>query len=106
MKVAGVAMLKSRLSELLAAVKAGEEVSVTERGRPIARIVPISPADPEEGRLAELERTGLLKRPTRPLDASFRRLARGRDAAASVRAALAAEREESWWRFRFSLLRP
>ena len=96
MKTAGVAMLKSRLSEFLAAVKAGEEVSVTERGRPIARIVPISPADPEDPRLAELERAGLLKRPTRPLDASFWRLDRGSDATASVRAALAAEREDSW----------
>lgn len=96
MKVAGVAMLKSRLSEFLAAVKAGEEVSVTERGRPIARIVPIPSEDSEDRRLAELERAGLLKRPKRPLDASFRSLVRGRDAAASVRAALAAEREESW----------
>ncbi len=96
MKVAGVAMLKSRLSEFLAAVKAGEEISVTERGRPIARIVPVSPADPEDRRLAELERTGLLKRPTRALDTSFWRLARGSDAAASVRAALTAEREETW----------
>ena len=89
-------MLKSRLSEFLAAVKAGEEVSVTERGRPIARIVPISPADQEDRRLEELERMGLLKRPVRALDASFWRLARGTDAGASVRAALAAEREETW----------
>jgi prevent-host-death family protein len=96
MKTAGVALLKSRLSEFLAAVKAGEEISVTERGRLIARIVPIYAADEEDRRLAELERMGLLKRPTRPLDASFWRLARGSDAAASVRAALAAEREETW----------
>jgi prevent-host-death family protein len=96
MKTAGVALLKSRLSEFLAAVKAGEEVSVTERGRPIARIVPISPADQEDRALAELERAGLLRRPTKPLDASFWQLARGSDADASVRAALAAEREETW----------
>lgn len=72
MKVAGVATLKSRLSEFLAAVKAREEITVTERGRPIARIVPISPADTEEGRLADLEWTGLQKRPARSKLAGFR----------------------------------
>ncbi len=96
MKTAGVAVLKSRLSEFLAAVKAGEEVSVTERGRPIARIVPIQPADSDERALLELERAGLVRRPLRRLDESFWNLPRGRDAEGSVRAALAAEREEGW----------
>jgi prevent-host-death family protein len=96
MKTAGVARLKAHLSEFLAAVKAGEEVSVTERGRPIARIVPVHLADQEDQRLAELERMGLLKRPTKPLDDSFWQLVRCKDPDASVRAALATEREEGW----------
>ena len=96
MKTAGVATLKSRLSEFLAAVKAGEEISVTERGRPIARIVPLRAAEQEDRWLWELERMGLLKRPVRPLDDSFWSLARGSDTEGSVRAALAAEREETW----------
>ena len=41
MKTTPVAQLKATLSEQLARVKAGEEIVVTERGRPIAKIVPI-----------------------------------------------------------------
>lgn len=40
MKTATVANAKSHLSSLLAAVEAGEEVVITRRGRPIARLVP------------------------------------------------------------------
>lgn len=37
---------KTRLSELLAQVEAGEQVTITKHGRPVARLVPIveSPA--------------------------------------------------------------
>ena len=45
MKSASVSKLKATLSACLAWVKAGEEVVVTERGRPIAKLVPISPDD-------------------------------------------------------------
>ncbi len=45
MKHAAVAKLKATLSEYLARVKAGEEVIVTERGKPIARIVPLARHD-------------------------------------------------------------
>jgi len=40
MKQVGVAELKDQLSTHLRAVEAGETVEVTDRGRPIARIVP------------------------------------------------------------------
>jgi prevent-host-death family protein len=36
----GVRELKAKLSEYLAAAAAGEDVVVTDRGRPVARIVP------------------------------------------------------------------
>jgi prevent-host-death family protein len=36
-----LAEAKNRLSELLVKVENGEEISVTRRGRPVARIVPI-----------------------------------------------------------------
>ncbi len=94
MKTAGIAVLKSHLSELLTAVKAGEEVCVTERGQPIARIVPHRPQKREDEAVDGLERAGLVKRPTRPLDETFWNLARGHDAQGAVRAALAADREE------------
>jgi len=41
MKQTGVSQLKARLSEHLDMVKRGEEVLVTERGKPVARIVPV-----------------------------------------------------------------
>ncbi len=40
-KVAKVSELKASLSKYLARVKAGEEVIVTERGKPVAKLVPI-----------------------------------------------------------------
>jgi len=40
MKTATVADAKSRLSSLLDDVEAGEEVVITRRGRPVARLVP------------------------------------------------------------------
>ena len=57
MIVAVVAKVKARLSEYLARVRAGNEVLITEHGRPVARIVPVS-SESEE--LAELEREGLV----------------------------------------------
>jgi len=55
MKTAAVSELKALLSKYLSKVKAGEEVVVTDRGRPIAKIVPIKraemeiPASPDAG---------------------------------------------------------
>ncbi len=60
----GVSEVKARLSEFLDRVRRGEEVVVTDRGRPIARIVPESEPDV---RLGELERRGLVRRPTQTL---------------------------------------
>jgi len=41
MKTGAVYEVKNHLSELLAAVEAGETVAITRRGRPIARLVGI-----------------------------------------------------------------
>jgi prevent-host-death family protein len=46
MKSVKIAELKDKLSEHLRAVKAGEEVIVTDRNRPIARILPMPPDEP------------------------------------------------------------
>ena len=40
MKTATIADAKSHLSSLLADVEAGEEIVITRRGRPVARLVP------------------------------------------------------------------
>lgn len=44
MKTTTVADAKSHLSALLAEVEAGEEVVITRRGKPVARLVPEPPA--------------------------------------------------------------
>ncbi len=63
--VVGVRELKARLSEYLARAQAGEEVVVTDRGRPVARIVALSDAAAldrgiEEGWVDAPRRTGAL----------------------------------------------
>jgi prevent-host-death family protein len=61
MKPAKVSEVKAELSRYLARVKRGEEVVITERGRPIAKLVPIPPdEDPEMERMRDLERRGVV----------------------------------------------
>jgi len=62
---ASVVQLKARLSEYLRRVKAGNEITVTERGLPIARIVPLDADQRRASREERLIRAGVL-RPGRP----------------------------------------
>jgi prevent-host-death family protein len=61
---ASISILKARLSQYLAAVKAGEEVIVTDRGRPVARITAVGADGVPQGRLAKLVREGRVRPPT------------------------------------------
>lgn len=63
MKRASISELKARLSRYLAAVKAGEEVIVTDRGRPVARLGPVQGERGQEARLAQLIRAGQVRPP-------------------------------------------
>ena len=92
-KRTGVAELKAQLSRYLARVKAGEEILVTERNVPVARLVPVGERG-REAALRDLERGGLVRVGTGRLPKGFWRLPRGRDPKAFVRKALAEEREE------------
>ena len=61
MPVAGMAELRARLGHYMALVGRGEEVLITERGTPVARIVP-APADPgHPARLRRMAAQGLIK---------------------------------------------
>jgi prevent-host-death family protein len=56
---ASIRDLKNRTSELLRRVRAGEHLVVTDRGRPIAELAPIRPAQLQpEDRLARLAARG------------------------------------------------
>ncbi len=61
MKRAAISELKARLSEYIGRVKRGEEVLVAERGKPVARLVPISPGAAEDDRIRELVRRGVVR---------------------------------------------
>lgn len=55
---------KAKLSELLRAVREGKRVTITDRGRAVARVVPIADDEGLEQRLADLQAAGILSAPT------------------------------------------
>ena len=63
MRRVAISELKARLSEYLKAVRAGEEVIVTDRGLPVARIAPVSGTEEKSSRLRMLVRTGQARPP-------------------------------------------
>ena len=70
MSTVGVRELKNRLTYYLRRSKQGEEVVITERGKPIAVIQPMQSVDRSpslETRLAQLAAQGLVTLPTRKL---------------------------------------
>jgi prevent-host-death family protein len=96
MKTAPVADLKASLSRYLASVKSGEELVVTERGKPIAKIVPIfASGEDEDQRMRNMEVRGLVRVGSGRLPRGFWDARRPDDPAGSIRRALLEEREES-----------
>ena len=90
MVVTTIATLKASLSELLAGVKAGDEVIVTDRGRPVARIVPYASGGAE---LDELVRAGQVRRSRGSLPPGFWERPRPTDPEGLLLQALLDERE-------------
>ncbi len=75
MTTASITELKAKLSRYIAQVRAGEEVLVTDRGVPVARLVPHRPpGGPSREHLLELERQGLIRLAPEPVPPSFRDL--------------------------------
>ena len=69
MSAVGIKELKNRLTYYLRRTAQGEEIVVTDRGKPIALIQPIrsaTEAATREARLARLSALGLVTLPTRP----------------------------------------
>src|SRR5262249_15363052 len=66
MKTATLTETETNLSALVDQVQGGETILIMDRGRPVARLESVlSDLDPE-GRLARLERQGLLRRAEAP----------------------------------------
>lgn len=96
MKTTTVSKLKASLSKYLRSVKAGEEVLVTERGRPIAKLTPAQSSEMLPDQLIEMEKQGLIKLGTGKLPKGFWELPRPKDPKGLVAKAVLREREESW----------
>lgn len=94
MRRVSIATLKARLSEYLDAVKAGEEVIVTDRGTPVARLAPVNVPQRVEARMQELIRAGLARAPIKALPSDFFERPRPEDPEGLVLAALLEDRAE------------
>jgi prevent-host-death family protein len=70
MQTASISEAKAKLSALLDRVKAGETITITDRGVPVARLTPLNGAGDvdRDARLERLERRGLVRRPARAPD--------------------------------------
>ena len=98
MKHVKIADLKNNLSRHLARVRAGETITVLDRDRPIARLVPIAKADRKtalDAHLDDLERKGWLRRGTGGLPRWFGKRPRIR-VRGSVLKDFLEERESGW----------
>ena len=63
MKRATLTETKNNLSALVDQVRDGETILILDRGRPVARLESVLEGDsPSEGRLARLERQGVVRR--------------------------------------------
>lgn len=97
-RMAQVSELKAGLSAYLARVKRGEEVMITERGTPIAKIVPIARRTGDEWeRMLQLEREGRIRLGTGRIPDDFWTMPRPPRVSGSAAVdAVLADREEGY----------
>jgi len=93
MKTAAVSEVKARLSEYLSQVKAGTEVLITDRGKPVARLVPVYRSEGTRESLVRMEKQGLIRLGPGKLPSGFWSMPRGVDPEGQVLGALLEERE-------------
>ena len=71
MRTVNIADLKNNLSAYLERVRAGEELLVKDRNRPVARLVPLAPGGDPEAEELEMAAAGLIRLPDEELPDSF-----------------------------------
>ena len=97
MKRVAISELKASLSEWLSGVKSGEELIVTDRGIPVARLSPVTGHRDSSLQLTELSRAGLIRLPEKKTAISFSKVStRIKDPSGSVVKNLIKERESGW----------
>jgi prevent-host-death family protein len=92
MRSANIADLRNRLTQYLREVRAGEEIVVRDRQRPIAKIVPFTVDENDED--AVLVAAGLMRKGTGTLPRSFWRTRGPRVPIDAAVAAVSADRDE------------
>lgn len=92
MKTATLTETKNQLSALIDQVRHGETILILDRGRPVARLTSVLAEDSSdpEGRIARLERQGILRRAkvAKPPDLFDRTLPSARDGGSILEALL------------------
>jgi len=61
MKTATVTEAENRLSSLIDQVRAGETITILDRGTPVARLEPVVACAEQDGRLRRLARAGVVR---------------------------------------------
>ncbi|HYB90023.1 MAG TPA: type II toxin-antitoxin system prevent-host-death family antitoxin [Candidatus Binataceae bacterium] len=62
----GLREANQRFSTIIKAVRSGKEVMLTERGKPLARLVPVKPEREANAAVRQLEAAGLLRAAANP----------------------------------------
>ena len=94
MKKASITEARNNLSVLIDGLKNGSPVLIMDRGRPVARLEPVTGEDNEhDERLAQLVRDGLVRPRRKPLARSFLRADRPAVAVSAVDMLIAERRE-------------
>ena len=91
-----ISELKARLSAFLDIVRQGGDILITDRGRPIARLVPVEGDRRQESRCDLLLRSGQLKSPTAALPSEFWKRRRPSDAEGRSVDVVLEERGKGW----------
>jgi len=94
MESAAISEFKARMSEFIGRVKAGEEILVTDRGKPVARVIPVRPFDDMEQQLLHMEKEGFITRGKGRLHGDFWKVKRAEDKEGLILEALLEERED------------
>lgn len=93
MRSTNIADLRNRLTQYLQEVRAGEEIVVRDRQRPIAKIVPFT-GDEDDADDAALVAAGLMRKGSGVIPPSFWKARRPRVTRQAAVAAVSADREQ------------
>ena len=93
MRSTNIADLRNRLTQYLQEVRAGEEIIVRHRQRPIAKLVPFT-VDGDDADDAALVASGLMRKGSGTIPPSFWKARRSRVSLTAVISAVAANRDK------------